>query len=422
MTCRCLVVFGAVAAVVAVASVAMAGQAPRAAASPAATTKPSTPPRTAWGDPDLNGLWQGFAGVPLERPNKFAGREFLTDTEVAAMMKAREENNARKLAGNSYEFAFRAQANFNNIFAYSPNLGPISRRTAQIIDPPNGRLPPLTPEALKRWEAREAMSHGRGENDSYVDRTLGERCIEVLDLGRVGYWGLGDPAVDRPVKGVGGVDDANYQGAVSTVRTDTVGGGANAPADSEEGRPTRRIVQSPGFVAVFTGANGGGGGEAYRIIPLAGHPALGPTVRQFLGDARGHWDGNTLVVETTNLNYPDPMMNAHGYNIYPGTGETLRVIERYTRVDADHLEYRYTIDDPAIYTRPYTVLQEFTREDSFAMAPGLCHENNKDIGPMLGSGRADEAAALDIGAEYSAVRLQRLEEVKAEWTKSNKNR
>ena len=171
-----------------------------------------------------------------------------------------------------------------------------------------------------------------------------------------------------------------------------------------------------------SGGNTSNGNEEHRIVPLAGHPALGPSVRQYLGDRRGHWEADTLVVETTNLNYPDPMMTTYGSTIYPGTGETLRVVERYTRLDADHLEYRYTIDDPGTYTRPYTALQEFTREDSFVVAPGLCHENNKDLAQQLAAARADEAAALDFGAEYSGVRLQRLEEVKAELAKSNKNR
>ena len=412
MKFRGLVLFGAVAAVVAVASVPLAGQAPRAAASTAAT-KPSTPPRTAWGDPDLNGLWRGFTGVPLERPNAFAGREFLTDAEVAAKQKSNEQRQALAAKGLTYEFQFRAQANVPGIFSYSPVLARIARRTSQIIDPPNGRLPPLTPEALKRWEATEATSHGRGEADSYIDRRPEERCINQLNLGKVSYWGLGDPPVERPVKGIG-VNDARVGleggGAAGENRDD-----ASGTPGSEEGRPTRQILQVPGFVAVVTG-------PVYRIIPLDGRPALGPTVRQYVGDARGHWEGNTLVVETTNLNDAEPMMATYGIARYPGTGETLRVIERYTRVDADNMEYRYTIDDPETYTRPYTVFEELTRNDGFAVEPSLCHENNKDTGAQLAAARADEAAALDFGAEYSRVRLQRLEEVKAEVAAANKKR
>ena len=426
MKCRSLVLFGTVAAVVAVASVPLVGQAPgvpsaatalaappRAATSAAAPTKPYTQPRTAWGDPDLSGLWQGLTGVPLERPARFKGREFLTDAEMAAKKKAQEEAQALMLAGKSYEIQFRAQANVNNVFHYETVLAPFSRQTSLIIDPPNGRLPLLTPEAVKRWEAREATSHGRGEADSYVDRGLGERCIDVLELGRVYYWGLGEPLVERPVTGLG-VDDAaiGLEGAAGTgARDDT------PRAQGQPDRPTRRILQAPGYVAIVEQKAG-----RYRMIPLDGRPAFGPMVRQYLGDARGHWEGNTLVIETTNLNDPEPMMATYGLRRYPGTGETLRIIERYTPVDADRMEYRYTIDDPATYTRPYTVLLEFTREDSFVEEPSLCHENNKDTAAQLAAGRADEAASVDFGAEFSRVRLQRLEEVKAEVAAASKNR
>ena len=410
MKYRSLVLFGVLAAMFVVVSVAMAGQAPRAAASTAAHAKPSTPARTAWGDPDLNGLWQGFTGVPLERPARVAGREFLTDAEMAAKKKGQEELQARVAAGKSYEFFFRGQANYNNIFFYDENLAPVSRRTSEIIDPPNGRLPPLTPEAVKRWEAREALSHGRGEADSYIDRSLGERCIIVLDLGRIGNWGLGD-LLRMPTKGTGGVKESTSGSHVtfSDTRDDTV-----RPA-GEGSTPIWRILQAPGFVAVVTEG-------VYRIIPLAGRPALGPTVRQYRGDSRGHWEGETLVVETANLNYPDPMMTAYGSTIYPGTGEMLRVTERYTRVDADRLEYRYTIDDPATYTQPYTVLKELTRNDSFAVAPDLCHENNKDLSVQLASARADEAANADFGAEFSGDRQSLLEELRVELAEVNKKR
>ena len=152
------------------------------------------------------------------------------------------------------------------------------------------------------------------------------------------YWCLGDPPVDRPIKGFGGVEDASLQGPRVTTRADADPGGMN---EGETGRPSRRLLQAPGFVAVVTTSDSisNSGGDMYRIIPLVGHPALGPAIRQYLGDARGHWDGNTLVIETTNLNEPDLMINTLGYTSYPGTGETLRIIERYTRVNADRMEY-----------------------------------------------------------------------------------
>ena len=407
MTCRRLVFVGAGAVVVAVTSVSLAGQAPRGAAAPASTGA-WTQPRTPWGDPDLQGLWRGFM-VPLERPNQYKGREFLTDEEIASRHTAQEDHAARTAAGNTYEFFFRAQANVNNIFHYDEKLAPISRRTSQIIDPPNGRLPLLTQEAAKRWEAREAMTHGRGEADSWIDRGLSERCIEIFEPGRVSYWGLGEPPVDRPIKGLGSVEDASVglEGGGITNRDDT------GFVSSDSYRPVKRILQSPGFVAVLLHGSGGTN-DVYRIVPLDGRRPFGPIVRQYQGSSRGHWEGGTLVIETTNLNDAEPMMAVYGIRRYPGTRETLRVVERYTRVDADHLEYRYTVEDPQTYSRPYTSLEEFARDDAFVVAPGLCHENNKDTGAQLSAARADEAAATDFGAEYAGVRRQRLDEVKAE--------
>ena len=393
-------------AVGALATVPLAGQASRAAAAVA---------KTAWGDPDLSGLWKVEVGVPLERPARFKGRGFLTDEEVAAKRKSAEEIQTRTAAGNVYEFAFRSQANLNAIFHYDEELAPISRRTAQIVDPPDGRLPPLTPQAVKAWEEREKMTHGRGEADHWTDRGLGERCITVFEPGRVNYWGLGNPAAPRPVKGVGSIEDPTVGGADVSSRDDT------ERASGEPDAPMQRIVQAQGVFGVVA-MDAQGFRAAYHMVPLDGRPPFGPKVRQNHGDPRGHWEGNTLVIETTNLSDNEPLMATYGQNRYPGTRETLKIIERYTRIDMDHMEYRYTIDDPATYTRPYTVLQEMTRKDNFAVAPELCHENNKDTAAQLAAARADEANATDVAYEYAVVRQQRLEEVRAAAAAADKNR
>ena len=412
MNRRYVVLLGVLVALVAAASVSSAGQAPGTAGKTAAAAKQWTQPRTAWGDPDLQGIWQGVGGAPLERPQRFAGREFLTDAEVAAKEQDARARDAQRLAGTAEEFGFRLQPNYNGVFQGTPTTSPnfrISRRTASIIDPPDGRLPPLTPEALKRWEARDAASRGRGESDTPLDRALPERCINVETAGRVGSWGLGGQVADTSVSAAAARTDIGLVG-------NGEGGGG--------GGGWRQILQGPGYVVMLMQSDGGGGGqEKFRIIPLDRRPALGPKVRQYMGEARGHWDGNTLVVEITNLAFADPIFTTYGQAAYPGSSETLRIVERYTLLGADSLEYRYTIDDPETYTRPYTVFREFARDDGFALAPELCHEVNRDMGAILASARADEVAAVEFAAESAQKRRQRLEEVKAESAAvSNKNR
>ena len=172
---------------------------------------------------------------------------------------------------------------------------------------------------------------------------------------------------------------------------------------------------------------GGGNYGEYRIIPLDGRPGLGPKPRMWMGDVRGHWEENTLVVVTTNVNDEQTTNPAflpgrrEGGN-YPGTGETLRITERYMRLDADTLEYRATIEDPDTYTRPYTLVRELIRaDDGYQVMPGQCQANNE--GFMLGmltNARADEQHALDNGVLSSGIRNERLAERKAEWAEFHK--
>jgi hypothetical protein len=395
--------FGALVAVVAVAWVPLAGQAPRTAESPATAT---TLPRTAWGAPNLQGFWSpAEVELPLERPKEFAGREFLTDAEVAAKQAEVNARAASKLAGTSVEHGFRAQENYNAIFSYQP-AGTVSRRTGAIIDPPDGRLPRWTPQQVKRYEALEAVTRGRGEGDSYEDRSLNERCIPVVSPARVPSWGLGARVTDEVLA------------AHSDVDVDMVNGRSTVIAD------VGRILQTPGYVAMVMSFAGQADEARYRIIPVDGRPALGPKIRQYMGDARGRWEGNTLVVETTNIN--DQQTNAGRFlptyeqYLYPGSGETLRVIERFTLIDANTIEYRYTIEDPEVYTRPYTALLTFRRNDKHVPNPPLCHEGNKDIAMIMANSRSDEPNAVEYSAESARNRQQRLNELKAEWAQLKK--
>jgi len=196
--------------------------------------------------------------------------------------------------------------------------------------------------------------------------------------------------------------------------------GANTIASTANGlNPTKRILQMPGYVAMVMEEAGD-----YGIIPLDGRPVPGPTIRQWQGVVRGHWEGTTLVVETTNINDQQDggaILPSHEIAMHPGSGKTLRVVERFTRLDADTLEYRYTVEDPAVYTRPFTVLRELTRDDGYAMVPDQCQENNEGfmLG-MLAAGRADQLGTLEFALEAARKRLQKLEELKAEWAQWSK--
>ena len=187
MRYRFLVLFSALAAVVALGSVPMAGQAPRAAGSTAAPAKSWTHPRTAWGDPDLQGIYRPLTRVPFERA-KGAG-EFRTDAEVAKLQREADERFARVASGAVDVVAERGLPLRNGIWYSSGDRVRISRRTSAIIDPPNGRVPPWTPQQLKRWEAREAAKVGR-VGDSWEDRSHVERCFGVLDEVDLGFYGL----------------------------------------------------------------------------------------------------------------------------------------------------------------------------------------------------------------------------------------
>ena len=188
--------------------------------------------------------------------------------------------------------------------------------------------------------------------------------------------------------------------------------------------PVKQIVQGPGYVAIVLETINA---LDYRIIPLDGRPAPGPKVRQWLGDARGHWEGNTLVVEIANFNDKQdggpviPSTRLLGDN-YAGSGERLRLIERFTPLDPQTLEYRYTIDDPQTYARPYTVVHELTRDDHYVVLPSQCYEGNDGLAGQLASARADEKGALENAALFRRERHQRLEELKAEWAARQKSR
>jgi hypothetical protein len=368
-----------------------------------ATGKDWTQPRTKWGDPDLEGVWEGFETVPLERPLGLGDKKFYTDAEVAdKVAKAEARAKAKRAlvaAGKVEHQGFRAVPNYNAIFEYSDTEATphISKYTSAIIDPENGRLPAWTLPQVAYWEQREAATQGHGETDTPDDMNLNTRCIATVTEAEVTNWGMafgGASATSpgRPDPGFG--DDVE------------LGDGYGTNASSG---PVRRIMQSPGYVVFVMGEK-----PEYRIVPLDRSPHLSRKIREWMGDARGHWEGRTLVVDITNVTFGSSVIPNYGGALYPGSGETLHVVERFTRIDADTLEYKYTIDDPSVYAQPYTVRHVLRRNDSYAGVTTICQEDPKDMANSLANARADEANSLQNGEDSVTERQPRFEELKKE--------
>ena len=295
-------------------------------------------PRPSHGQPDLEGIWTNATLTPLERPRELTGKEFFSEQEAAEREKRmleqlstdRRDGGAEVDVGRSYNELWRER-------------GKLLLRTSLIIDPADGRLPPLTEEGKRQAAARAEDRRRRGPDpaDSWVDRNLAERCIT-----------RGAPKLP------GGYNN-NFQ-----------------------------IVQSRGFVMIMQEMI-----HEARVIPLDGRPHVDPKVRLWMGDSRGHWEGNTLVVDTTNYN---DKIAANSFNCCPGSGSGLHVTERFTRVDANTIDYRYTVDDPAIYTRPWTASVPMTKIDG-PIFEYACHEGNYALPDMLKGARAKEKAAAEAG-------------------------
>jgi hypothetical protein len=314
---------------------ASAQQAPESTAKAPARARSWTPPRTPWGEPDLQGVFSNRTITPFERPDEFAGKAILTDAETAELERRVVDRSAdiRDAKGTAADVS-RAY----NEFWWDRGTKVTTNRSSLLIDPADGRVPPLTAEAQRRaldeWKQpalRAGGANGRGA-DSYTDRSLFERCIT-----------RGMPGAMSP-----SAYNNNY-----------------------------RIVQSPGYVVIAIEMLGGA-----RIIPTDGRAHVNNRLRQWMGDSRGHWEGNSLVVETTNFT---------NKTLYRGAAENLRLIERFTRVDADTIDYRFTVEDPTTFTRPWTVAVPYLRTDD-QMFEYACHEGNYGMEGILSGARVEEAA------------------------------
>jgi hypothetical protein len=300
-------------------------------------------PRTPWGDPDLQGIWRYEAAIALERPKALEGRELLTDEEVAKQEQLEKEQAANRLEGLEGAVVGRRSVDespirgneYNSFWQDHGRPRQIFRQTSLVVDPSDGLIP-YTPDA-RDAENRSAARYGVGPYESFLDPDTGERCL------------------------TDGVTGMMWQGP---------NGGHNM------------IVQSPGYVTILH--------EEYRdrrIIPVDERPH--GSVRQWFGDSVGHWEGNTLVVDT--VNFLD-RTHYEWASIWTRPSETLHLVERFTRTSADAMEYKITVDDPATFSRPWTATIPIAKlADDTRIYEYACHEGNQAMPNLLSGGRADAA-------------------------------
>ncbi len=293
--------------------------------------------RTPWGDPDLQGIWTNATLTPLERPAELAGKEVLTAEEAAELERTTVEQRIRS-DGTSPPGTV---GGYNLVWRDGGTKVVAGRRTSLIVDPADGRIP-WRPEA-ERASKKESARYGVGPYDSWVDLDTGERCISD---------GLPTMVPLQPY-------NMNFQ-----------------------------IFQAPGVVAMLH--------EMYhevRIIPVDGRPHLPETIDQWLGDPRGRWEGDTLVVETTNLADKRHYVWAHPWR---KARPSYRLVERFTRIDEATIDYEFTVEDPQMFTQPWTASAPMTNDQAArGVTTGVlfeyaCHEGNSAVANILSGARAQE--------------------------------
>ena len=298
--------------------------------------------RTAWGQPDLGGIWDFRTITPMQRRTAQAEKEFLTAEEAATLERAAVDRNT-DLANRS---ARRTEATwnvdlgeegapgfYNNFWLDGGTRTVTTRRTSLVVDPPNGRIPAVTESSRLRGAAWRASQRGRAA-DSWENRNAFDRCILGFNAG---------PPITP--------------------------GGYNQNV---------QLFQTPDHVVLVTEMV-----HTARVVPLDGRPVLTDRIRQWSGDSRGHWEGDTLVVETSNFN---------AERRWRGSTPNMKLVERFTRIDADTLEYEFTVTDPETWTTPWTAQIPMRRSD-LTLFEYACHEGNHSMEGILAGARADEKAA-----------------------------
>ncbi len=360
-----------VATVIALVSVTMVLVSRRALA-PATTGAPRTP----WGETDLQGIWTVEAQVPLERPAGVT-KEFYTEAEVAELDKQRAAaaHFGDRIAKRGTEADVSGA--YNSVFFSARRTG---RQTSLIIDPPDGKLPPLTAEAQKRRAAFRQYQLALMQSTEGCKNKVPGAC-------EGGTYGppsprRSEPPPEYPSAGVGPINRAD--GPEDRGLSERCMGGNLPEFNGGFTGIHRRIVQSPGAVNIFYDSGQGQGWT--RMIPITAAPHLPAHVRQWWGDSRGHWEGDTLVVDVTNFSPKADFL---------GSRENLHYVERWTRTSPEILELVATIEDPTTWTRPWTVKQEFNLQDNQAnriYAEPRCHEGNFGMTALLAGARAGEKA------------------------------
>jgi hypothetical protein len=316
--------------------------APQSKATASHTASRWVAPRAADGHPDLEGVWENNSATPLERPAQFADKPLLSDAELADLVqraKQRVTAESDAVFGDALYLALiadRSPAPLGNTGTYSQNWLPdryFEHRTSLIVDPPNGRLPMPTAEGQKLRAA--AIARRARRPYAAQDMTLPDRCV---------HYGFPDLF-------------AAYMSVY-------------------------RIIQTPDYVAIQLEKI-----HDARIIPLDGRPRIAKSFKQYLGDSRGRWEGDTLVVETTNFHPNGNPMG--GYQTL--SDENLRLVERFRRTAADTIEYTFTVDNPTMWTRPWTAVINWKKSKGEVLEYA-CHEGNYSLPGMLSGARADEAA------------------------------
>jgi hypothetical protein len=355
------------------------------AQAPAASVTPPAPALTTpWGEPDLQGIWTDETDTPLQRSPKYASQEFFTATQQAELDRERSallRRDRRVERGTELDVA----GAYNALFFSQKRTG---ARTSMIVDPANGRIPPLTPEAQKtagadrefRLALLQATETCRSKSvacsGGKYDPTPSPRLADSPPRYNAARMNRHDGPED------GSLPDRCLTGGLPEF---------GSPAGS-----FRRIVQTPGGISIFYDVSQGQGWQ--RNIVMDGRPHLPANVRQWYGDSRGHWEGNTLVIDVTNFSQKTD---------FQGSRENLHLVERWTRTGPTSLEYAVTIEDPAVWTKAWTVRQEFTRqsdqENRLYYEP-RCIEGNYGLPGLMRGARVEEFAFAEGRGPHPATK------------------
>ena len=296
-------------------------------------------PKTPWGDPDLQGQWPATANIPMQRPANLGDRATLTPEEL----KQREEQAVKQAEGDSEEFAKQGDSININPPGYWVEHGKPHPQASLVVDPPNGRIPPMTPEGQAYAKSlRNGLgpgSHFPEKVDTWEDFDFYSRCIT--------------------------------RGLVSSMLPTLYNFG-------------NEIVQAPGFVVIRNEMI-----HETRVIPLDGRPHVGKALQTYIGDSRGHWEGDTLVVETTNLN--NKTGTGGGY-----FSDAAVLTEKFRRIAKDELTYDLTVNDPKTWTKPFTIHMPYKQDPSYTIYEYACHEGNYMMIDALTGARALEKEGVQV--------------------------